>query len=213
MGKVISKKNLSLCCEGDTPLPSPHTSAHRHQQHETHPAATRLPRLEWDGEQSREQWARFLQGDKRNKKKTASHHDFFKVADEDTEGGFLIATGSGMGDGGTDHQWGSWNCSGTLGPLGEICALPRGPNQEFGIVHCYDSCGSCDPHNSCDWTSCYDDILYTEAVIDQVGGGVFPNILSTLKVADLFCVDLDNVHQTGMSNGGIFSYFLASRCY
>ena len=100
------------------------------------------------------------------------------MADEDTEGGFLIATGSGMGDGGTDHQWGSWNCSGTVGPLGEICALPRGPNQEFGIVHCYDSCGSCDPHNSCDWTSCYDDILYTEAVIDQVGGGgVFPNIL------------------------------------
>ena len=109
---------------------------------------------------------------------TVSHRDFPKVADEDTEGGFLIATGSGMGDGGTDHQWGSWNCSGTVGPLGEICALPRGPNQEFGIVHCYDSCGSCDPHNSCDWTSCYDDILYTEAVIDQVGGGgVFSNIL------------------------------------
>jgi len=124
-------------------------------------------------------------------------HDFFKVADEDTEGGFLIASGSGMGDGGTDHQWGSWNCSTTVGPLGEVCVLPRGKNETFGKTHCYDSCGSCDPHNSCDWTSCYDDILYTEAVIDQV--------------ANLFCVDLDSVHQTGMSNGGMFSYFLASR--
>ena len=130
-------------------------------------------------------------------------HDFFKVADEDTEGGFLIATGAGMPDHG---EWGSWNCSSTVGPLGEVCVLPRG---DFGDTHCYDSCGACDPQNSCDWTSCYDDILYTEAVIDKV----MPfQVHSTLyQVSNLFCVDLDSVHQSGFSNGAMFSYFLASR--
>ena len=43
-------------------------------------------------------------------------HDFFRVADEDTDGGFLLASGRGMGDVGHEKDWGSWNCSRTTGP-------------------------------------------------------------------------------------------------
>ena len=33
---------------------------------------------------------------------------------------------------------------------------------------CYNSCPSCDPTNSCEWTSCYDDVAYTMALLDKV---------------------------------------------
>lgn len=48
-----------------------------------------------------------------------------------------------------------------------------------------------------DWTTCYDDVVFTDTLIDQI--------------ASEFCVDLDSVHQSGISNGGMFSYFIASR--
>ena len=31
----------------------------------------------------------------------------------------------------------------------------------WGEITCYDSCPNCDPSNSCDWTSCHDDIAFT----------------------------------------------------
>jgi len=122
-------------------------------------------------------------------------HNFIKVAEEDIHGGFLVATGEGIGDGTSSKIWGSWNCSATFGPLGPVCVLPRGVDYEE--THCYKSCSGCHPQNSCDWTSCFDDVLYTNAIIEQV--------------SSLFCIDLDSIHQTGMSNGAMFSYFLASR--
>ena len=33
----------------------------------------------------------------------------------------------------------------------------------------------------------------------------------SLKVSRLYCVDLRSVHMSGISNGGMFSYFFASR--
>jgi len=121
-------------------------------------------------------------------------HDFYKVADEETHGGFLLATGQGMSDVGNSHDWGSWNCSQTVGPLGEICDTDR---DKWGDIQCYDSCPMCDGTNACDWTSCYNDIVYTETLIDEIGAK--------------YCVDMDSVHLTGISNGGMFSYFIASR--
>ena len=52
---------------------------------------------------------------------------------------------------------------------------------------------ACDPEISCDWTACYDDIKFTRAVIKDV--------------SKKYCIDLDSVHMTGLSNGGMFPYF------
>merc|ERR1712117_217606 len=35
------------------------------------------------------------------------------VADEDTDGGFIVVHGNGYGDSPSDSTWGSWNCSKT----------------------------------------------------------------------------------------------------
>lgn len=118
---------------------------------------------------------------------------FVHVADEDPEG-FLVASAQGMSDMNGQHGWGSFNCSRTDGPLGPPCDTDRA---KWGAIDCYDSCSLCDPMNSCDWTSCHDDIVYTKAVIDII--------------ADNYCVDRDSIHQSGVSNGGMFSYYMASR--
>ena len=117
------------------------------------------------------------------------------VSDEDEDGGFILVRGNGVGDPSTpDENWGSWNCSRTDGPLGPPCVLPR---PESDPTHCYESCGSCDVVNSCDWTSCYDDIAFVRAMIDYV--------------EDNYCLDAKSIHLTGYSNGGMFSYYAASR--
>eukprot|EP00092_Neocalanus_flemingeri_P106267 GFUD01136336.1.p1 GENE.GFUD01136336.1~~GFUD01136336.1.p1 ORF type:complete len:267 (-),score=51.33 GFUD01136336.1:126-926(-) len=116
---------------------------------------------------------------------------FVNVADEDPEG-FLVATAQGMAD--QSDKYGSFNCSRTDGPEGPPCDLDRA---KWGEIPCYDSCPLCDPLNSCDWTSCHDDVVYTKAVIDAI--------------TDNYCVDLNSIHQSGYSNGGMFSYYLASR--
>ena len=94
------------------------------------------------------------------------------------------------------------------------------PNCDFrthwGDIDCYDSCGGCNPSNGCQWTTCYDDVAYTEAVVDEVLSNMFaPEILiwDVLQVSRLFCVDLRSIHQSGISNGGMFSYFSASRSF
>jgi len=96
-------------------------------------------------------------------------HNFFAVSDEDEGGGFLVVSPEGMADVGEGppypHGWGSWNISQSSGPLGSVCETDR-ENWE-GTV-CYNSCPSCDPLTSCEWTSCYDDIAYTLALIEKV---------------------------------------------
>lgn len=105
---------------------------------------------------------------------------------------FIVVWPDGMRDG--PNQWGSWNCSMTIGPLGPTCDTDRnawGQKQE-----CYYSCPLCHKKTSCDWTSCYDDIGFLDYVIKDV--------------TDKWCIDLDHVHLSGISNGGMFAYFLAS---
>ena len=47
-----------------------------------------------------------------------------------------------------------------------------------------------DFQNSCDWTSCHDDVTYTESVLYDILASI--------------CVDTDQMHVTGRSNGGSF---------
>jgi len=121
-------------------------------------------------------------------------HNFFEIADEDLEGGFLLATpkGAGMVDG-VGHGHGSWNISKTQGPLGDVCETDR---QQWGEITCYDSCASCDSMSSCDFSSCYDDEVFTDTLLD--------------KLVSEYCIDLDSIHHTGISNGGEFGYQVAA---
>ena len=78
---------------------------------------------------------------------------------------FILVWPDGNADG-----WdgmGSWNCSRTDGPLGPPCILPRTPYLPDYPV-CYPSCPLCDPDNSCDWSSCADDLGFIQHVVDEV---------------------------------------------
>ena len=76
------------------------------------------------------------------------------------------------------------------GPLGITCD----PSLHSDYP-CYASCaaltGDCSYNeNACTFTSCYDDIVYTETVL--------------YDILDRWCVDTDHVHMSGASNGGMF---------
>jgi len=99
--------------------------------------------------------------------------------------GFVYVSMEGMSDAG---NWtGSWNVSATQGPLGPTCDTEIRPPSS----RCYTSCGDCSYlENSCDWTSCHDDVTYTESVLYDILASI--------------CVDTDQMHVTGRSNGGSF---------
>ena len=103
----------------------------------------------------------------------------------------IVVWPDGMHD--SPNGIGSWNCSTTEGPLGHPCVIERTDWKKF---ECHFSCPTCDENYSCDWTSCSDDIGFVD-FIQQ-------------KIIDTWCVDLDSMHLSGFSNGGIFAYYLAS---
>ena len=78
--------------------------------------------------------------------------------------------------------------------IGPPCDTNR---ENWGNIECYYSCPLCNPENSCDWTSCYDDLGFLEHVIME-------------EIAANWCVDLDHLHLSGISNGGMFAYYVAS---
>ena len=87
--------------------------------------------------------------------------------------------------------------------------------QHWGEITCYDSCEFCDPLTSCDFSSCYDDTLFTENLLDKVKFDAmtqWPSSTSSFFVQILseYCIDLESIHQSGRSNGGMFSYHLAA---
>ena len=112
-----------------------------------------------------------------------------QVADQDPEG-FLYVAMEGVSDDSWGGGYATWNVSRTDGPLGPTCDT----NIHDGYsMPCYASCGDCSYlQDSCDWTSCHDDLAYTETVLYQV--------LSS------YCVDMDSLHFSGWSNGAMFIY-------
>lgn len=117
-----------------------------------------------------------------------NHSKWQAVAEEN---GFLIAWPDGKKD--NDLNAGSWNVSTSDGPLGPPCDLDR--SRWIELV-CYDSCPLCDSLHSCDFSTCHDDI------------GFIGLLIRTLS--DQYCVDMDHVHMTGLSNGGMFAWHAAS---
>lgn len=123
-----------------------------------------------------------------------SESKFTEVADNFDEEGFLVISPNGMDDNTNPGYWGSFNVSWTNGPMGPSCDTDK---SQWGETPCYSSCTSCDPTNSCDWTTCYDDVAFTSALLEAV--------------SEELCVNLDSIHQSGYSNGAMFNYFSISR--
>jgi len=83
----------------------------------------------------------------------------------------------------------SWNdgaCSASLGPEGPICG-----EGSFD----YPTPPECGEQRACDWCTCYDDVDFVEALLDELE--------STL------CIDRDRVFATGASNGAMMVHRLA----
>ena len=105
---------------------------------------------------------------------------------------FILIWPDGSHD--SPNSLGSWNMSQSFGPEGLICDLNR---QNWNSpVECYDSCPLCDEMYSCDWTSCYDDLGFVRTLIDMIKQD--------------WCIDEAQIHMSGYSNGGMFSYYVAT---
>jgi len=105
----------------------------------------------------------------------------------------IVVWPEGMSD--TVNSLYSWNCSTNVGgPLGPTCDIDRA--QWDAPTECHDSCPLCDEMTSCDWASCSDDIGFMDFVINHV--------------ADYWCIDMHQMHLTGISNGGMFAWYVAA---
>ena len=93
------------------------------------------------------------------------------------------------------HGYRSWNCSRTDGPKGAPCDVNR-TNWEEGEIVCHESCPTCNPMSSCDWSSCTDDVGFIEYILEEI--------------THQWCVDLDHMHYSGISNGGMFAWYIAA---
>ena len=82
----------------------------------------------------------------------------------------------------------------TTGPLGPACEVPRSKP-----VSCHPSCPNCDPYESCDWTTCTDDVKFIEEV--------------QKAVTNQWCADLTQMHFYGFSNGGMLTWKIASTAH
>ena len=78
--------------------------------------------------------------------------------------------------------------------MGPTCDLDRPAWNS--PTDCHYSCPLCDENTSCDYSSCFDDIGFIDFVIQDI--------------ADKHCIDMDQMHLSGYSNGGMFAYYVAS---
>mmetsp|Transcript_34566 Transcript_34566/g.114498 ORF Transcript_34566/g.114498 Transcript_34566/m.114498 type:complete len:331 (-) Transcript_34566:87-1079(-) len=92
----------------------------------------------------------------------------------------------------------AWNVDGNglntePGPRGPTCLAPRyngdGWNDRY---KCYDSCAGCDSTWGCNFASCMDD--------RSLVASLFRRLSATL------CLDLEAIHLTGISAGGLMAY-------
>ena len=107
----------------------------------------------------------------------------------------------GSGDEWSGDSYG-WNVDGNglnrnLGPLGRTCRIPR--EDWLEQYACFDSCirtmRGCDYVMGCNFASCMDDRAFIRALLAR-----------TLRS---LCIDLNRIHATGISAGGMMTYQVA----
>jgi len=105
--------------------------------------------------------------------------------------GFVSVAMTGYGP----TNYNSWNHGGSSsspGPAGATCT-PSTP----GYCNKYSSSGcDCSDADNCWWTTCFDSVQQTLAILDEVEQNL--------------CVDLDQIWAVGCSNGGMFTFELAA---
>jgi hypothetical protein len=67
----------------------------------------------------------FKNRDKKYREEVLFRVFFIEVADYHDKEGFLVVTPDGMGDNTAEGDWGSWNVSRNVGPLGLTCDTDR----------------------------------------------------------------------------------------
>lgn len=113
------------------------------------------------------------------------------LCDDAAEKGFATVSMSGYGP----IFYGSWKIAGSTtspGPLGPTCE-PQAPDYcEF-----YKNSGcDCSEADNCWWTTCYDSVAQVLDVMDLIEEDI--------------CIDKNQIWATGCSNGGMFTFDLAS---
>lgn len=117
--------------------------------------------------------------------------------------GFIIAYPNGLADNPSDpgDWWNQWNGGGTNGTAGKYGKQTC--TESHSKYPCYKSCGlagMCDAslrHRvDCGCSGCADDTGFIAALLR--------------KLKDNLCLDESRIHGTGMSNGAIFLYSLAT---
>lgn len=111
------------------------------------------------------------------------------------DNGWIMVAAQGMGDGSCGT---GWNTGFERGWDSSTCT-----NQASSGSCCYDSClqigGICTGNGAsanCGWTTCHSDTAFTASMLTKIGNEL--------------CIDLNAVFATGISNGGMLSYTLAS---
>ena len=119
------------------------------------------------------------------------------VADEES---FIYVAMNGMNDVDGLGLHGSWNCSSNEGPLGITCDL-----DVLGEFPCYRSCAGPSGEdcsyleNSCDWSSCHDDVVYTEVVLQDI---LDRSLFSSLEFFHSFTLSGSALTQTVSTSPG-----------
>jgi len=110
---------------------------------------------------------------------------FSRHADEH---GYVVVYPQGTGfevDGALVTSWNDLGCNSSPGPEGPICTEDADD---------YPTPPECGEPSECDWCSCYDDVGFVTALLDEMEGTL--------------CIDRDRVFATGMSNGAMLVHRL-----
>lgn len=117
--------------------------------------------------------------------------------------GFIVAYPNGLADNPRDPEdwWNQWNGGGTNGTVAGQYGK-RMCMHDHSKYPCYRSCAQAGVCNSgsnrqdCGCSGCADDLGFVAALLRHLSAN--------------FCIDETRVHGTGMSNGAIFLYYLAT---
>jgi len=109
--------------------------------------------------------------------------------------GWIVVAPQGMGDGNCGT---GWNTGLSRSHDSSTCN-----SQANSGSCCYESCqqigGQCSGNGAsanCGWATCHSDTAFTSSMLTELG--------------NQYCIDLNNVFSTGISNGGMVSYTMAS---